>query len=148
MNIDILMREAMRAQQTTVLGVLRTLKSEFTKVLTSKGRNQFSPALTEDEEFAIIRKQIAQREESMKMFHQAGRTELANKEEQEKAILEAFLPPSLSDYDIGTMVERAITNSGAVTKRDTGKAIALAKEYAAGRVDLKVLSSLIASKLV
>lgn len=146
MNIDVLIREAMRSQQTTILGVLRSLKTEFANVLSSKGRA--GKPLTQDEEYAIIRKQIAQRAESMKMFADGGRQEKADAEEREKAILEAFLPASLSVEEVDAIVTQAVSETGAVTKRDTGKAIARAKELADGRVDLKVLSAQIASRLV
>lgn len=144
-NIDTQIKEAMRSQQVTILAVLRSLKAEFTKVTSAKGRN--GKPLTQDEEYAIIRKQIAQREESMRMFIDGGRPERAFVEESEKAILEAYLPAALSDAEIETIVDVAIANSGAVAKRDSGKAIALAKDIANGRVDLKVLSQRIASKL-
>lgn len=145
MNIDILIKEAMRANQVTILGVLRTLKTEFSKVLTAKGRD--GKPLTQDEEYTIIRKQVAQREESIKMFRDGGRPEKADAEEREKSILQAFLPAPLSDEEITKIAVQAIEETGAVTKRDIGKAIARAKELAEGRVDLKLLSSVIAGTL-
>jgi uncharacterized protein YqeY len=146
MNIDNLIRVAMLQKQPTILSVLRSLKTEFSKVLTAKGRG--GKALTQDEEYAIIRKQIAQRAESFEMFMSGGHQERAQAEEREKVVLEAFLPAALSEAEVDAIITQAVSETGAVTKRDTGKAIARAKELADGRIDLKVLSAQIASRLV
>jgi uncharacterized protein YqeY len=145
LDIDILMREAMRAQQTTILSVLRGIKTATATLLSAKGRGD--KPLTEDEQITILRKQLAQREDSIKCFHEAGRLELAQAEEREKAILEAFLPAELDAYAVDALVEQALADTGAVTKKDMGKTIARAKELAAGRVDPRVLSQLISAKL-
>lgn len=145
LNIDILMREAMRAQQTTILSVLRGIKTATATLLSSKGRN--GAPLTDDEQISIIRKQVAQRVDSIKCFTEAGRIELAQAEEREKAILEAFLPQPLSDAEVNVIVDQALADTGATTKKEMGKAIARAKELAAGRVSPAVLSQLIAAKL-
>jgi hypothetical protein len=146
MNIDIMIREAMRSRQPTILSVLRSLKTEFSKVLSAKGRGD--TPLSKDEVYAIIRKQIAQRTESFTMYMDGGRQEMAWAEEREKAVLETFLPVQLSSEEIDVIVEQAIAAVGAVSKRDTGKAIACASVLADGHVDLKVLSTKIASLLI
>ena len=138
-------KQAMLAKQPTRLSVLRALKTAIATTLSAKGRGD--KPLTEDEEVGLIRKQIAQRVESIASWEKAGRTEQADTEKREVEILEGFLPAGLSDEEILFLVQDSITKSGATTKKDMGAAMKVAKEMAAGRVDPKVLSSLISAQL-
>ena len=136
----------MRSRQSTVLSVLRGIKTATVTILSAKGRD--NKPLTDDEQISIIRKQVAQRADSIKCFHEAGRLELALAEEREKAILESFLPVELDAFEVEKLVEQALSDTASVTKKDMGRAITRAKELAAGRVDPRVLSHLISIKLI
>ena len=136
---------AIRDKQPTRLAVLRQLKTAIETLLSSKGRN--GKALTADEEISLIRKQVAQRDESIALYKQANRTEQADIEGREKKILESFLPEGMSPEAIAVMVDLVLIETGATARKDMGRAITRAKELAAGRVDPKVLSQLIAAKL-
>jgi uncharacterized protein YqeY len=138
-------KQAMLAKQPTRLSVLRALKTAIATTLSAKGRGD--KPLTEDEEVGLIRKQIAQRVESITSWEKAGRTDRVAIETEEKAILEQFLPAALSDEEILFLVQDSITKSGATTKKDMGAAMKIAKEMAEGRVDPKVLSGLISAQL-
>ena len=145
-DIDTEIKEAMLRKGSIRLSVLRALKTAIGTTLSTKGRN--GKPLTPDEEISIIRKQIAQRAESIVQWEKAGRTEQASTESAEKAILESFLPAEMSDKEISELVKQAIIESNASTKKDMGKAIAYAKELGEGRVDPKELSKLIGARLV
>jgi uncharacterized protein YqeY len=144
-DIDLMIREAMRAKQVTILSVLRGIKTATATILSAKGRN--GKPLTEDEQISILRKQVAQRDEAIGMYAAAGRGDAADAEEREKAILEALLPQPLSDAEVAVIVDQALQDTGATTKKEMGKAIARAKELASGRVSPAVLSQLISIKL-
>ena len=82
-------KDAMRAKDTVALTALRALKSAFLVMETAPGA---AGGIAETEAVAVVRKQIKQREDSIVQFEQAGRTELADKEKAEIAVLERFLP--------------------------------------------------------
>lgn len=96
---------------------------------------------------AAVRKQIKQREDSIAQFQQAGRTELAEKEKAEIAVLERFLPKPLSDSEIENLVAAALAETGATTKAQMGAVMKLVTERAAGRADGKVLSQAVMKRL-
>ena len=146
LDIDSEIREAMLQKMTTRLSVLRALKTAVATVLSAKGRGD--KPLAEDEMISLIRKQIAQRVDSITIYRDANRVEAFEKEEREKKILESFLPEELDAFAVDALVEQALADTAAVTKKDMGKAIARAKELAAGRVDPRTLSQLISAKLV
>lgn len=146
MNIDSEIKQAMLSKDKLRLSTVRALKTAFEAARTIKGRDPTTP-LTEDEQFAIIRKQIAQRDDSIEQFSKVGATGNAMKEQAEKLILQAYLPQAMTDAEIENMINRAMIDSGAVTKRDMGKAIACAKELSEGRADMKMVSRLLAERL-
>ena len=144
-DIDTEIKNATLNKIPLTLNVLRALKTAISTVLSAKGRN--GKPLTQEEELSIIRKQIAQRVESIALWEKAGRAEQAAKETIEKQILETYLPATLEQYEIENLVQRALSETEATVKKDMGKAITRAKELAEGRVDPKVLSQLIAARL-
>jgi len=145
MNIEQEIKTAMRNKDVIRLQVLRALKSEMTNASLRKGNVE--TVLTEMEILGIIRKGVKQREESAAQFMAGNRPELVEKELIELKILENFLPKPLSDMEIENIVMQAIAQSGAQTKKEMGKAMKIATEIAAGRIDGKVLSTLISSAL-
>ena len=138
------LKEAMRAKDTVALTALRALKSAFLVVETAPG----APSeISETDAVAIVRKQIKQREDSVAQFTQAGRTELADKEQAEIAVLERFLPKPLSEAEIDALVTAAITETGATSRAQMGGVMKLVSERAAGRADGKSLSQAVMKRL-
>ncbi len=121
---------AMKAQQALRTSVLRMAKS----ALKNKEIDKRS-ALDEAEAAKVLQGLVKQREDSAQQFRQAGRGELADKEEAETAVLKAYLPAEASDADIQAAVEQAIAESGAASMKDMGKLMkaALAVLAAAGK---------------
>lgn len=144
-DIDQEIKEAILQQTPTRLNVLRSLKTAVSTVLSSKGRN--GKPLTDDEMLALVRKQIAQREDSIEQFIKGGREDAAAVEKREKKILEQFLPEQMGNEQVAQLIARTLAETGATSKKDAGKAIARAKELAAGRVEPRKLSQLIMAKL-
>lgn len=95
----------------------------------------------------LLAKMIKQREESQKIYAVAGRTELAKQEGDEVAIIREFLPKQLSDDDMTTAINAAITESGATSIRDMGKVMAALKSAYAGQMNFGKASVLVKTKL-
>jgi uncharacterized protein len=138
-------KTAMRAKDSVALNSLRALKSALTNAAIEKGG--LGTVLDEPEALAVVRKQIKQRQDSIEQFEKAGRTELADNEKAEIAILSKYLPAALSAEQIDEIVARAISETGAASKADMGKAMKRAQELAEGRADGKLLSAAVMKRL-
>jgi len=129
-------KTAMRERDTAALNVLRALKTAITNASIEKSGSE----LDDGEVSSIIRKQIKQRQDSIEQFEKAGRTELAETEKSEITVLETYLPTPLSHEEIVAAVEEAIAESGAESRKDTGKVMAILQTKTGGRADGKTLS--------
>lgn len=138
-------KTAMRAKDSVALNSLRALKSALTNAAIEKGG--LGTELDEPEVLAVIRKQIKQRQDSIEQFEKAGRAELAENEKAEIAILSKYLPAALTGAEIDAIVEKAISETGAASKADMGKAMKRAQELSSGRADGKLLSAAVMKRL-
>ena len=139
------MKTAMRERDKAALNVLRALKTAITNASIEKSGPDAE--LSDDEVSSIIRKQIKQRQDSIEQFEKAGRAELAETEKSEITVLEAYLPAPLSQEEIETAVEEAISESGAESRKDTGKVMVLLQQKTGGRADGKTLSQAVMKRL-
>ncbi|MCH2062340.1 MAG: GatB/YqeY domain-containing protein [Roseibacillus sp.] len=139
------LKNAMRAKDPVALNTLRAVKSAIKNAAIEKGGADAE--LDESAIVNIIRKQIKQRRESVEQFTQAGRTELADQEEAEIAILEHYLPAPLSPEEVDELVATAIEESGASSRSDMGKVMKILQERTAGRADGKSLSQAVMKQL-
>jgi uncharacterized protein len=140
------MKEAMKNKDQTALGAIRGLKTAFMNVCVEKGLGP-QGVLDGQEAVAVVRKQIKQRQDSVDSFNSGGRPELAEKETAEIAVLEKYLPASLSAAEISALVDAAIAELGATSKKEMGAVMKLVNERAAGRADGKSLSAAVGAKL-
>ena len=108
-------------------------------------RNQ--KPLTEDEFLAVLTREVKTRRESVDAFTKAGRDDLAAKEQSEIDILDEYLPASLSEAEIGALLDEAIAATGATNPRDMGKVMGWLSPRIRGRADGKQVSGLVASRL-
>jgi uncharacterized protein YqeY len=139
------LKSAMRAKDSLALNTLRALKSALKNAAIEKGGADAE--LDENESVAIIRKQIKQRQDSFEQFSKAGRTDLAEREAGEIAVLEGYLPAALSEEEVAALVESAIAACGASSRAEMGKVMKVLQEQVAGRVDGKTLSQAVMLKL-
>jgi len=102
---------------------------------------------TDTELLALFAKMIKQREESEKIYADAGRAELAKQEAEEIAIIREFLPKQLSEADMRKAIADAITETGASSVKEMGKVMAALKARYAGQMDFAKASALVKSKL-
>ena len=139
------MKTAMRERDKVALNVLRALKTAITNTAIKK--SGAGTELAEDEVISIIRKQIKQRQDSIEQFEKAGRSELADTEKSEITVLEHYLPAALSQEEIETAVDAAITEAAAESRKDIGKVMKILQEKTGGRADGKTLSQEVMKRL-
>jgi uncharacterized protein len=137
-RIDYDLKDAMRARDTTRLGVLRMLKSALKYAAIEKSGAEGE--LDDAESTQVIRKQVKQRQDSIESFEKGGRAELAEKEKCELAILNAYLPAAMGADDIARLVKETITEVGATSKEQMGAVMKALGPKVAGRADGKTLS--------
>jgi uncharacterized protein len=103
--------------------------------------------LTDADVLGIIEKMLKQRRDSISQFEQGGRQDLADKEKQELALLQAYMPQALSDAEIAAAVAAAVTETGAAAPSDMGKVMAVLKPKLAGRADMTKVSAAVKAQL-
>jgi uncharacterized protein YqeY len=139
------MKTAMREKNALALNTIRMLKSAIKNAAIEKGGA--SAELNDTETVAVIRKEVKKRQDSIEQFESAGRQELADKEKEEMAVLNGYLPQPLSAEEIAKLIDDAIAETGASSKKDMGQVMKLVQERSAGRADGKALSQAVMAKL-
>jgi uncharacterized protein YqeY len=121
-------KKAMLAKDTVRLTVMRGVSSAFTNELVAKGRKP-QEELPDDEGLAVIKRLVKQRKDSIEQFTNGGREDLAADEKAELAILETYLPETMSKDDIRKVAEAKKAELGVTDKSKVGALIgAIAKE--------------------
>ena len=134
---------ALRAQEPLKLSVLRMMKAALMNKKVEHGKD-----VDNTQALAVLRTLAKQRHESVEAFRKGGREDLAQKEEAEVKIVEAYLPAAASDDEIDAAVAAAINESGATTAKDVGKAMKAAMAKLAGKnADGKRVSEKVRAKL-
>ena len=95
----------------------------------------------------VLQKMIKQRRESIAMYEQGGRIELADAERAEVAVIEGFLPRQLSDDEANAAIDAIVAETGASSVKDMGRVMAALKERHAGEMDMSRASSLVKARL-
>ena len=144
-RVDMDLKEAMRAKESTKLGVLRMLKSALKYAAIEK--SGADAELNEPEAIQVIRKQVKQRQDSIESFEKGGRAELAAKEKEELSILNTYLPQAMNPGELSQMVRETIAEVGATSKAQMGVVMKAVQAKAAGRVDGKTLSTEVQQQL-
>lgn len=134
------MKEAMKAKDTTSLEALRAIKSAILLAQTEQGA---SGELSSDEEIKILQKLVKQRKDSALLYQQQNRTDLAEPELAQAAVIEQFLPEQLGMEEIREIVSSIITQLGATGMQDMGKVMGLASKEMAGKADGKTISNIV-----
>lgn len=138
-------KNAMRAKDAARLGTLRFLSAALKQREVDERRE-----LSEAEITAIIEKQVKQRRESIAAFEQAGRTESADQEKAELAVLQEFLPQAASPEEVAAVIDKALAEvaaQGASGPAAMGRAMAIVKPALAGRADMAEVSRLLKARL-
>ena len=140
------LKEAMKAKNERAVSTLRMVNSTL-KNADIEARGAGKPALGEAEVLAILQKMIKQRQESVEMYKKGERPDLVKQEEEEIAIISAYLPKQMSDSEVSAAIEAAITETGAAGMKDMGKVIGALRSKYAGQMDFGKASGLVKARL-
>jgi uncharacterized protein len=125
------MTTAMKSGEKVRVGALRLVLSELQKAAKDGG----------EDELAVLRRERKRRLEAASQFRDGGRPDLADGEESEAKLIEAYLPAELDDTELDVLVAAAIAETGASTPRDTGQVMKAVMAKSGGRADGKRASA-------
>ncbi len=132
----------MRAKEKDRLGTIRLIQAAI------KQREVDERIELDDEQvLAVLDKMVKQRRDSITQYRDAGREELAAVEEAELVIIQHYLPEALSEAEIDSLIDEAISSSGAESMKDMGKVMGLLKPKVQGRADMGAVSARIKARL-
>ena len=134
------LKTAMLAKDEVGLRSLRAIKAALLLVKTSEGGGG---ELKEEDEIKLLQKLVKQRKDSLEIFQQQNRSDLAQKEQEEIAVIEKFLPKQLSAEELKEALTKIIAETGASSPADLGKVMGIATKQFAGKADGKTVSSLV-----
>ena len=139
-------KAAMKAHDQRRTATLRSINAAI-KDKDIANRGEGKPPLSDDELLVVLQKMVKQREESLGIYSQAGREDLAAVEREEIAIISEFLPKSLSEAEVEAAIKSAIAKTGAAGGKDMGKVIASLKADYPGRIDFGKASAKVKAAL-
>ena len=137
------MKERNERSVSTLRLILAALKDQD---IAARGKGNME-GLTDDQILSLLQSMIKQRRESIKLYEQGGRMELAQREAEEIGVIEDFLPEQMSDEEMATVITGIIGEVGATSLKDMGKAMGALKEQYAGRMDFSKASALVKERL-
>ena len=130
------LKAAMRAKDTRTLSTVRLVLAAL-KERDVAARTAGNPeGIADSEILRLLQGMVKQRRESIALYRQGNRPELAQREEEEIAIIESFLPRQMSDDEIVAAAKAAIADTGAAGIKDMGRVMAALRERHAGSIDL------------
>jgi len=136
------MKEAMKAKDTVRLSTVRLIQAAV-KDRDIAQRTAGKEAASDDEILQMLAKMVKQREESAKIYEDAGRAELAAQERAEIEVIKSFMPAQLSDDEVRAICVAVIAEISAEGLRDMGKVIAVLRERYAGQMDFAKASAVV-----
>jgi uncharacterized protein YqeY len=140
LEVDVmsLMKDAMKNKDEAMLRGLRAIKAEIIKAKTEPGANG---AISEDGEMKLLQKLVKQRRDSLTIFQEQNRTDLAEKESEEIAVIEKFLPVQMTEEEVKAAVDAIVKELGAAGPQDLGKVMGVASKQLAGKADGKIIAA-------
>jgi uncharacterized protein len=136
------MTDAMKSGDKVRVGALRMFTSAIRYKEVEVGHD-----LSDDEIADVAAKEVKKRSESIEAFESAGRTELAEKERQERDVIAPFAPPMMSDEEVDALVREAIEATGATSSKEFGKVMGYVMGKAKGAVDGSVVQQKVRARL-
>ena len=136
--------QAMKNHQEHTVSALRSVKTAIMEVKTAPGGKK---ELEDGDIIKIIQKLVKQRKESMDIYSQAGRSELADNENQEMLVMMDYLPKTLTESEVEEIVAKTIADLDATSMKDMVKVMGFISKTYAGQVDGSMVSRIVKSKL-
>ena len=140
------MKDAMKAGDKRKLSTVRLIQAAL-KDKDIEARGTGKGQASDEEILALLQKMIKQRQESIGIYEQAGRTELAQQEREEADIIAAFLPKQMDEAEVRQAIQDAMAETGAASLKDMGKVIGALRGRYAGRMDFGKASALVKEML-
>ncbi|WP_343689569.1 GatB/YqeY domain-containing protein [Chitinophaga sp.] len=140
LNINAAIKTAMLAKAEADLRALRAIKAAILHAKTAEG---FSGELSEADETKLLQKLAKQRKDSLDIYRQQNREDLAAKEEEELVVIEKYLPKQMDEAELKAAIQAIITETGASSPADMGKVMGVATKQLAGKADGKAISGLV-----
>ena len=137
------MIKAMKKKDKETLGVIRLVKASIQNELIKLGKDQ----LSRDAELTILSRELKQRKESLHEFTNAGRDDLVNKVDSEIVILQEYMPKQLSGEELEEIVEQAIQEANATSKKDMGNVMSKVMPLVKGKTDGSQIKEIVERKL-
>lgn len=134
------LKTAMLAKDDKSLRSLRAIKAAILLAKTSEGAGG---EINEDAEIKLLQKLVKQRKDSLEIFTQQNRADLAQKEQEEIEVIEKFLPKQLDGEELKAILKGIIASTGATSPGDMGKVMGAATKQLAGKADGKTISALV-----
>jgi len=139
------MKDAMRAGDKMRLSTIRLITSSVKdREIEARG---IGKEIGEDDILALLQKMVKQRQESLKIYEDAGRMDLAEQERGEIAVITGFLPQQMDEAAVAAAIDAAIAATGAAGIKDMGKVVAALKQAHAGQMDFGKASAIVKAKL-
>lgn len=132
------LKTAMLAKDEKSLRGLRAIKAAILLARTSEGSGG---ELKEDDEIKLLQKLVKQRKDSLEIYQQQNRADLAQKEQEEIEVIEKFLPKQLSSEELQLEIKKIIAETGATSPADMGKVMGVATKKLSGKADGKTISA-------
>jgi uncharacterized protein YqeY len=139
------LKTAMLAKDEAAVRGLRAIKAAIIVAKTEKGAGG---VLAADKELALLQKLVKQRKESIEIFEKENRGDLAQKEKEEVAIIEKYLPAMMSEEEVRAGIQKIIAETGATSQKEMGKVMGAASKAFAGKADNKLVAEIVKSLLV
>ena len=136
------MKEAMKAGEKGKLGAIRLIQAAL-KDKDIEARGNGKEPLSDEEILALLQKMVKQRQESIAMYEQGGRTELAQQERDEVSVISSYLPQQMDEAETKAAIEAAIAETGAASMKDMGKVVSALRGKHAGRMDFAKASGFV-----
>jgi len=140
------MKEAMKAGDKSRLGAIRLIQAAL-KDKDIEARGAGKDPLSDEEILALLQKMVKQRQESIAMYEQGGREELAQAEKNEVEVISSYLPKQMDETEMKAAIEAAIAETGAASMKDMGKVVGVLRAKYAGRMDFAKASGVVKEML-
>jgi uncharacterized protein YqeY len=144
-DINNALKEAMKAKNERAVSTLRMVNAAL-KNADIEARTT-GKEMGDAEVLGLLQKMIKQRQESVEMYRKGGRDDLVKQEEEEIAVISAYLPKQMSDAEVAAAIDAAIAETGAAGMKDMGKVIAVLRGKYAGQMDFGKASGAVKAKL-
>jgi len=134
------LKTAMLAKDEKTVRSLRAIKAAILLAKTSEGAGG---ELKEEDEMKMLQKMVKQRKDSLEIYQQQNRADLAEKEKEEIEVIEKFLPKQMSADELQSEIKKIIEETGAAAPSDMGKVMSVATKKLAGKADGKTISTMV-----